>query len=206
MNDLIEKIDQFLNERENKEKYMIYGSILIVFIIICYYFNFNYLYNTKIKTAKSELTKVKKNYNLSHYKRELVKKRNRYLNLSNELKNIKKDLKKINNLILSSKNPKLIVTKDDLFKYLKDVFNFSINKYIFPSYEINESKNDLVTYNIFFKGRTSFNNFKNFILFIKYMENNDFISTFSRIEFNVSRYGNIDMSDFNGSIIIWSYK
>ena len=204
MNDLIEKIDQFLSERENKEKYMIYASIFIVFVIVYYYFNINYLY-MKVERAQSNLKNIKKNYNLSHYKRELIKKRNIYLNLSNKTKDIKENLKKINSLILLSKNPKLIVTKDDLFKYLKDVFNFSVNKYVFPSYEINESKNKLVEYTISFDGSTSFNNFKNVFLFFRFMENNNFISYFNNIELNVSKYGN-KVGYFRGNFNIWSYK
>jgi len=204
MNDLIGKIDEFLSEREKKEKYMIYASIFIVFIIICYYFNYLYLYQ-KVKKAYNSLNSVKKSYDLTSNKRTLIMKKNLYLNLYKEVNNLKKNLREINYLILSSKSPKLIVTKDDLFKYLKNVFNFSVNKYIFPTYKINESKDDLVRYTISFYGSTSFNNFKNVFLFFKYMENNNFISYFNYVEFNASKYGN-HIGHFSGKFNIWSFK
>jgi len=205
MNELINKLDEFLSEREEKEKYMIYGSIIIIFIIIYYYFNYRYLY-TKVQEERAALVAVKKNYDITSYSRKLAIKRGEYLKLLKRIDVLQKDLKHINNLIVDMKQPKLIVNREEVFKYLKDVFQYSISKYVFPSYEINESRNNLVMYTISFKGRINLDRFSNLISFLRYMENNKFVSYFNRVEFNVSTYKKNRYSDFNGSFNIWSYK
>jgi len=205
MNNIIERIDEFLSEREAKEKFMIYASIFIVFIIIYYFFNYSVLYR-RLKEEKSSLTNTQKQYDIASYEKKLKLKRNEYLNLYTRIKRIKNDLKKIDNIIYESKYPKLIVKNDDIFKYLKGVFNYSISKYVFPSYKISKKSRELTKYTIRFRGETSFNNFRNFLYFLRYMENNNFISYFNRVEFNVSNYGGKRISDFNGSFNIWSYK
>jgi len=205
MNEIINKLDDFLAEREDKEKYMIYGSIIIVFIIIYYYFNYMNLYK-KIQYKQHSLEKVKKSYDISSYSQKLKLKRKKYFVLSKNIKDAKTNLNKINKLIVTVKNPKLIVDKKEIFEYLRDVFKFSISKYVFPSYEINESNDGVKQFTIFFKGEIYPDNFKNVVTFLRYMENNNFISSVKSFEFNIAVTGNNKISDFNGTFNIWSYK
>jgi len=205
MNEILNRIDDFLAEKEKKEKFMIYGAIIIVFILIYYYFNYKTLHS-KIEEEHSSLITIQKNYDINAYKKKLTQKRNEYFNLVKQINSVKSNLQEVNKLISTTKTPQLIVKKDELFKYLKDVFKFSISKYVFPSYEINESKKDLRLYKVSFQGEVNMNNFKNFISFLRYMEHNHFIAYFKSLEFNVSRYKGGQVSDFNGTFNIWSYK
>ena len=205
MNEIINKLDDFLAEREDKEKYMIYGSIIIVFIIIYYYFNYMNLYK-KIQYKQHSLEKVKKSYDITSYSQKLKLKRKEYFVLSKNIKDAKTNLNKINKLIVAAKNPKLIVDRKEIFEYLRDVFKFSISKYVFPSYEINESNDSVKQFTIFFKGEIYPDNFKNVVSFLRYMENNNFISSVNSFEFNITVTGKHKISDFNGTFNIWSYK
>jgi len=206
MNNIISKLDEFLEEKEPKEKYMIYGSIVVLFIIIYYYFNYMNL-SKKVEEEQIALKSIQSQYDISSYNQKLIKKRNEYFNILKQIKIIKNDLGKINNIITKTDNPELIVKKDKIFEYLRNVFKFSISKYVFPSYEINETiMNEMKLYNISFKGNTYFDNFRNVIKFLRYMEKNKFVAYIDRFEFNMSVYGKNRVSDFNGTLSIWSYK
>jgi len=206
MNEIINKIDDFLSEREDKEKYMIYGSVIIIFIIIYYYFNYMYLYK-KMEHKRNSLEAAKQSYDITSYSQKLDSKRKIYFKLAKNIENTKNNLDKINKLIIKTKTPELVVNKDDLFNYLKDVFKFSISKYVLPSYEINESNGTVKKFTIFFKGKTYPNNFKNVISFLRYMETNSkFVSSVTSFEFNISTRGKNKINDFNGTFNIWSYK
>ena len=205
MTNIIERIDEFLEEKEPKEKYMIYGSIIVVFIIIYYYFNYMNL-NKAVEEQKIVLTNLQSQYDISSYNQKLIKKRNEYINLIKQIKTIKNDLNKIKTKVATAKHPLLVVNDNKIFLYLKDIFKFSISKYIFPSYEINESINKLKLYQVSFKGSTNFNNFKNVISFVRYMEKNNFVSYVDEFEFNISVKGKRRFNYFQGIMNIWSYK
>ena len=205
MNEILERIDDFLSQREPKEKYMIYASIFIIFIIIYYYFNYSILYK-KLKKEKTSLSSTKQIYDLKSYEKKLTIKRNSYFNLVNEIKSSKNNLQKINMEIKNINKPKLVVTENDIFMFLKDLFNFSISRYLFPSYKIDENSSGLKLFTIKIKGRTDIKNFNSFISFLRFMENNNFIASFDEVEFNVSIYNNRKMSDYNASLGIWGYK
>jgi len=107
MNEIINKLDNFFSEREDKEKYMIYGSVIIIFIIIYYYFNYMNLYK-KIQHKQHSLERIKKSYDINSYNQKLILNRNKYFNLVKDIKNTNNNLNKINKLIISSKNPQVM--------------------------------------------------------------------------------------------------
>lgn len=206
MINIIDRLDEFLNERENKEKYMIYISIVIVTGLIYYFFNYKMLY-FEVKQKQNDVAYVKQNYDIKSYERKLTISKNKFNDLNHKIKDLKDNIKYIQALIASVKGINFFVQDDDLFSFLKNVFSFSIQKNLFPSYSISKQKKSLLKeYTIKIKGETSLKNFINFISMLRYMEKSNYIITFNRVEFNVSKYSYGSVSDFNSTVNIWSYK
>ena len=206
MINIIDKLDDFLNEREDKEKYMIYLSIVIVIGMIYYFFNWNMLHKEIIE-RKSTLKSIEKSYDIKSYENKLRISKNKFTVLNNKISSLEKNIQEIQKLITSIKSVKLFVDDNDLFMFLQNVFSLSIKKSLFPSYTIDKKKSDLLThYQIKIKGKTTLNNFINFIHILRFVEKSDYIVNLNRVEFNVSNYSYGTVSDFNSTINIWSYK
>ena len=206
MINIIDRLDEFLDEREPKEKYMIYISIIIVTGIIYYFFNWNVLHKD-IVNIDYELHKMEKSSNIKSYERKLIKAKNEFNNDNNKVIYLKKNLKKIQSLISSIKSVKLFVKDDDLFMFLQKIFSLSIKKSLFPSYTIDKKENDLLTqYIVRIQGESSLSNFVNFIHILRFMEKSNYIVNLDRVDFNVTNYSYGIVSDFNSTVNIWSYK
>ena len=203
---IIEKLDDFFNEREPKEKYMIYISIIIVIGIIYYLFNYKFLYND-LKQKQRDIVYTRKSYDIKAYEKKLLITKNKFNNLKREISSLEDNLKYIKNLISSIKSVNFFVNDDELFLFLKNVFSFSIKKSLFPSYSLSKKKHSaLKEYKIVMKGQTSLKNFISFISTLRFIEKSHYIVTFDKVEFNVSKYRYGTVNDFNSTFSIWSYK
>lgn len=206
MINIIDRLDEFLNEREPKEKYMIYISIIIVIGIIYYFFNYKMLCS-ELKQKQNDIIHTKQTYDLKSYENKLKIAKNKFYNLNNKIVALRDNIEYIKNRISSIKNIKFFVNDDDLFLFLKSLFSFSIQKSLFPSYVMSKQKQSLLKeYSIQIKGQTTLKNFVNFISMLRYIEKSNYIVTFNKVDFNVSRYSYGMVSDFNSTVNIWSYK
>ena len=207
MINILDRIDDFLIERDPKERYALYIFMIILIGVVYYFFNYKLLYGD-LQHQKRIILHTKQKYDIKPYEKKLKIKQNKLNDLKGKISNLKESIAYVQSLIESIKNIKFFVKDNDLFSFLKNVFSFSIKKSLFPSYTINKQKKlFLKEYVIKIKGYTSIRNFINFILMLRYIEKSNYIATFDEVEFKIFKHkkGGI-FSDYNSTVSIWSYQ
>jgi hypothetical protein len=184
----VNRLEEFLQNLDNKNKIMLYLSILIIAVIIYYNFNYNFL-NSEITDNDKEIKKLEKKVNSSikNYVNTLFKLKKEYKNLT-VIKNEKiQDLEYLNKRIDLSY---LKINDKNFYSLLENILYKSNNLNLTPDFYINKDFNEFKKYIIDIKGVLGFCQEKNLFDFIKFLESRKYcvnIDKFS-LEKNNSTY------------------
>jgi len=191
------KLNEYIENLDKKNLFMLYASVIIVFIIMGfvfdqYYFEpkFNSLNMQKVKLIK-KISKIRKN------EKKLTTLKKNYLHDKSLLASLKEDYIYLNSVISSS--DKLYVSK---IKYLKNLKNYLLNgTNLKASFEFNETKN-IEKYKIHISGSFLPQNYFEFIRFLKTIESPNAVITINSINFFEKK----DKIFYDMNVSIWSIK
>jgi len=168
------RVEEYLSSLDSKQKIMIYLSIIIVFGIIYYYFNIEYL-GQKIKTLQKESKKwevkaLKTNKKLFRdiaiLKKQLKNLKIKYVSLSD-------DYKYLQNVVLTSK--RLYINDGKFYQFLNEMLSNSNNLNIGASYLINNKEviDNIAIYRLSFFGKLDIDNYPSLIKFMTKIKNSN---------------------------------
>jgi len=191
------KLNEYLENLDKKNLFMLYISAIIVFIIIGfmieeYYFEskINNLNAQKLKLIK-KISKTKKNEKI------LIKLKKNYLRDKSLLASLKEDFIYLNSVITSSN--KLYIDKRKYLKILNNYLQKGTN--LNASFKLNETKN-IEKYKIHINGSFLSRNYFEFTNFLKTIESPNGVITINSIHLFEKK--NEIFYDINVSI--WSIK
>jgi len=191
------KLNEYIESLDKRNLFMLYASVIIVFIIIGfvidqYYFEpkFDNLNMQKVKLIK-KISKIRKNEKI------LTSLKKNYLHDKSFLASLKEDYLYLNSVISSS--DKLYVSKIRYLKILKNYLQSGAN--LNASFEFNETKN-IEKYKIHISGSFLPQNYFQFTKFLKTIQSPKAVITVNNI--NLLKNKNKIFYDMNVSI--WSVK
>jgi len=191
------KLNEYLESLDKKNLFMLYASVVIVFIIIAfmieeYYFEskINNLNAQKIKLIK-KISKTKKNEKI------LIKLKKNYLRDKSLLASLKEDFIYLNSVISSSN--KLYIDKRKYLKILKNYLQKGAN--LNASFELNETKN-IEKYKIYINGSFLSQNYFEFTNFLKIIESPNAVITIN----NINLFEKKSKIFYDINVSIWSIK
>jgi hypothetical protein len=133
----VNRIEEFLQTLDIKNKIMLYLSIIIIGVIVYYNFNYDFLYS-KIKNNDREIQNLEKKVLISmkDLNKKLAKLKKEYKNLK-ALKNEKiQDLEYLNKRINLSV---LKINDSQFYTFLENILNKSDNLNLNPNYYIKQN-------------------------------------------------------------------
>jgi len=178
-------IENYLQTLDKKNLIMLYLSVVVVFLIIYYNFNYSYL-NEKIKTGSDKIALLKSKYAKNEiYEKKLARLKKLTQSLKKENLSLSEDLRYLNVLIKTS--DVLHINDRKFLNILEEVlFKASIND-IQASYTISKELNDYKIYQIDINGTFDASEFGNFNEFIKNMESVKSINEIKFLKFYLNK-------------------
>ena len=192
------RLEEFLQDLDTKNKILLYLSVVVVGIIIYYNINYNYL-SSKIETNKKEIVKLKKenNININSYNKQIAK-------LKKDVKKLKlianeklKDLQYLNERI------NLAVVKIDdnkFYSLLEKILYKSSDLGLSPNFLINQNMGKFKTYTLEINGSLPECGYKNLFSFVKFLESQKVINNIDKFKMNKKN------SNFYIRYNIWGIK
>jgi hypothetical protein len=184
----VDRIEEFLQNLDIKNKVLLYLSVLIFGIIIYYNFNLNYL-SPKIKYNENLIKKLEKKTHLSlkSYNKKLYELKKKYKSLL-ALKNEKiQDLKYLNKRINLSV---LFINDKKFYSLLENILNKSYDLGLNPNFYITQNFDKFKKYIIDVNGTVGICEEKDLLDFIKYLESSKYVVNIDEFtfDFNSSNY------------------
>ncbi|MEO1923355.1 MAG: hypothetical protein ABGX25_02405, partial [Nautiliaceae bacterium] len=170
------RIEEYLQSLDNKNRLMLYVAILLLGGFIYYYVNYNIFYQKIVSLENKKrdiILKMKKQTNT--VTTELVKLKKKYKKLLKQHTILKGDLKY---LIVVVNTSKKIFIDDKKFFYILNKILENSNKYqINSTYLINTKKKELKDFNVILNGSVDVNEFLNLANFIRSVEKMNFVKS-----------------------------
>lgn len=192
------RIEEFLQTLDIKNKIMLYLSIIIIGVIVYYNFNYDFLYS-KIKNNDREIQNLEKKVLISmkDLNKKLAKLKKEYKNLK-ALKNEKiQDLEYLNKRINLSV---LNINDSQFYTFLENILNKSDNLNLNPNYYIKQNFAQFKKYIIDINASFGFCQEKNLINFIKYLESRKYVVNIDKFKLDTNN------SDYFIEYNIWGIK
>jgi hypothetical protein len=182
------KIEEFLQNLDTKNKIMLYLSILVLGIIIYYNYNLNVL-NVAISENNKEIKQLqrKSNISLKDYNLKLTALKKEYKKLLVLVNQKMQDLDYLNKrLALSSVN----INDKKFYSLMENILNKSYSLNLMPNFYIDKSFDKFKEYSIDINGSFGVCNEKKLFDFIKFLESRSYVNNISNFQFdkNSSNY------------------
>jgi hypothetical protein len=178
------RLEEFLQNLDLKNKIMLYLSIVVVGVIIYYNFNYNIL-NSQIEDNNKQLKKLEKrvNFSFKNYKKKLIKLKKEYKNL----KIIKNE--KIQDLDYLNKRIDLSPLKLDdkkFYSILESILYNSSSLNLTPDFYIDKKFDKFKKYVIDINGTLAYCQEKNLFNFIKFLKSGKYVVNIDNFRFDVN--------------------
>jgi len=195
------RIEEYLQSLDNKNRLMLYVAILLLGGFIYYYVNYNIFYQ-KISSLEQKkyniLAKMKKQTNA--VTTELVKLRKKYKKLLKQNTILKEDLKYL--IVVVNTSKKIFVDDKKFFYILNDILKKSNRYQVNSTYIINTKKEELKIFKVISRGKMDVSEFLNLANWIRSVERIEYIKNISKAEFNRTQ----EDINFSVEFNFWSYK
>ena len=195
------RIEEYLQSLDNKNRLMLYVAILLLGGFIYYYVNYNIFYQ-KISSLEQKkyniLAKIKKQTNA--VTTELVKLRKRYKKLLKQNTILKEDLKYL--IVVVNTSKKIFIDDKKFFYILNDILKKSNRYQVNSTYIINTKKEELKIFKVISRGKMDVSEFLNLANWIRSVERIEYIKNISKAEFNRTK----EDINFSVEFNFWSYK
>ncbi len=191
------KIEEYLNDLDKKNLIMLYASVIIMFFIIYYNYNYSVL-SEEIISYDNKISKLQQNlkHNISN-KKELVSLKKMMIELKKENVSLKEDLKYLSMLVKTSKI--LYINDEKFLDILNYILQKAVNSNIKASYTLNVQTEKFKKYLIKIKGVFKAKQYIDFYNFIKSIESIKAVKVISNIK--LEKKENIE---FEIKVLFWS--
>ncbi|GAX87078.1 conserved hypothetical protein [Lebetimonas natsushimae] len=178
------RLEEFLQDLDNKNKIMLYLSVVIIGIIIYYNFNYSFL-SSKIDSNQEKIKKLEKslNFSIKNYNIKLAKLKKEYKNLLTIENEKLQDLEYLNKRInLSTLN----VNDKSFYSLLEKILSKSYDEGLTPDFYIHKNIDRFKKYTIDINGSVEVCDEKNLLNFIKYLESRKYINNLSKFKLDIN--------------------
>ena len=191
------KIEEYLNGLDKKNLIMVYASVIIVFFIIYYNYNYSVL-SEEIRSYDNKISKLQKKikHNISN-KKELVGLKKMMIELKKENVSLKEDLKYLSMLVKTSKI--LYINDEKFLDILNYILQKAISSNIKANYTLNVQTEKFKKYLIEIKGVFKAKQYIDFYNFIKSIESIKAVKVISNLK--LEKKENIE---FEIKVLFWS--
>jgi len=196
---MMNRIEEYLNSLDKKNKIILYLSIVIAGFVLYYNINLSYLQD-EIDYNENVIASIKKEMkNTSLLKLKVKKKKLELKKLKKENATLIEDLKYLQVLIATS--PILHIKEESFLEILRKILFRAYENGITASYEIVKDEGDYLVYNINIKGAFKRKDFSKFYSFIRSLESIKGIKSIDYL--NIYKVENVG---FEMNCKFWSIK
>lgn len=192
------RLEEFLQNLDKKNKIMLYLSVVIIGVIVYYNFNYSFL-SSKIDENEEKIKKLEQNYNFSikNYNFKLAKLKKEYKSLlaieNEKLQDLEYLNKKINLSILNIDDKKF-------YSLLEKILSKSYDDGLTPDFYINQNIDKFKKFTIDINGSIGVCEERNLFNFIKYLESRKYVVNISKFKLDNNR------SNYYIKYNIWGLK
>lgn len=182
------RLEEYLQDLDNKNKFILYFSIVALGGLIYYYFNYDVLY-TQITKTQNKISAIEKKINLpiKNYAIKLPVLKKKYKNLL-ILKNKRlQDFEYLDERINISF---LNIGEKDFYTLLEKILYKSYNLNLTPSFYIDESFDVFKKYIVNIEGRLGYCQEKKVFDLVKFLESSKYVVNINKfnLDSNISKY------------------
>jgi hypothetical protein len=184
---MVNRLEEWLQDLDSKNKIALYIMIVAIAGVIYYYFNYSVLY-TKINKNEKKIVSLKKKLNLpiKNYAIKLPVLTKKYKNLLTAKNKRLQDLEYLNERINISF---LHINEKDFYALLENILNESYNLKLTPSFYISQSFGTFKKYIINIEGAFGYCQEKNVFDLIKFLESRKYVVSIDK--FNLDNNGSL---------------
>jgi len=192
------RLEEFLQDLDQKNRIMLYLSVVVVGIIIFYNFNYAIL-SAEIDENSAKIDKLNKDvhFSMRHYNSKLVKLKRESKKLILKKNEKAQDLSYLNTRI----NLSSLKTDDKIFySILEGILSKSASLNLNPSFSITQEVDKVNKYQIKINGTFQKCSEKNLFNLIKFLESKKYVNTIDK--FYIDKNSSVYSIEYN----IWSIK
>jgi hypothetical protein len=180
------RLEEFLQNLDIKNKIMLYVSLVIVAGIIYYNFNLGYM-SSKIEDNKKVIKDLEKkiHFSIKENRHKLAVLKKEYKQLILKERKHKENLEYLNRRISFSS---LRLDDSKFYSLLRDILNKSNLLNLAPNFVINKKVDKFVKYNLEINGSLNICEEKKFFELIKFLESTKYVSNIESLDRNSTDY------------------